>query len=124
MATHQAKKGRIGRPPGKRDVRRLTVALEPEVYDTFKRMSEAAGISLGRAVGDWCRDTLDGAQFVTQKMIEARRAPTLVMREMQAMTTGFLDEIRQAQAEVAARRRDSGSGTAGAPGMPRPVTRG
>lgn len=74
-------KGR-GRPVGKRDVRRVTVALEPDVYDVFKQMAQAAGVSLARTIGDWCRDTADGAHFVTQKVIQARKSPAVIMRDM------------------------------------------
>ena len=75
------KRGR-GRPPGKREVVRITVALEPEVYETFKQMGQAAGVSLARVVGDWCRDTVEGAQFVTQRVIQARQSPKVVMRDL------------------------------------------
>lgn len=44
-------------------------------------------------MGDWLADTADGAQFVAVKMLEARKAPKTVMREMQAMARGLVEEV-------------------------------
>lgn len=74
---------------------RLTITVTPEVHETFSRMADAAGISLGRCMGDWLADTLDGAQFVAQKMEEAKRMPKTVMREMQAMAAGLHEAISE-----------------------------
>jgi hypothetical protein len=48
-------------------------------------MSSASGVSLGKCMGDWLNDTMDGAQFVALKMEEARQAPRVVMRRMHSM---------------------------------------
>lgn len=50
-------------------------------------------MSLGKCMGDWLADTAEGAQFVAMKMAEARRAPKTVMREVQAMARGLVDEV-------------------------------
>jgi len=71
---------------------RLTITVTPEVHEVFSRMAAAAGISLGKCMGDWLGDTIDGAQFVAQKMEDARKAPRVVMREMQAFAQGLVDE--------------------------------
>ena len=72
---------------------RTTISLDPEVHAIFVTMADAAGTSVSRCMGDWLADTAEGAQFVTSKMVEARRAPKTVMREMQAMARGLVDEI-------------------------------
>lgn len=74
---------------------RTTITVPAEVHAVFTRMSEAAGISLGRCMGDWLTDTLDGAQFVAQKMEEAKRMPKTVMREFQAMASGLHEAISE-----------------------------
>ena len=74
---------------------RLTISVTPETQEVFQRMADAAGVSLGRCMGDWLADTIEGAQFVTQKMVEARQRPRLVMREMQSFVRGLQDEIDQ-----------------------------
>lgn len=71
-------------------------------------MAEAAGTSVSRCMGDWLADTAEGAQFVSMKMQEARRAPKTVMREMQAMTVGLHDEI---SAHIGKRDRGAGAQT-------------
>lgn len=72
---------------------RTTISLDPEVHAIFVTMSEASGTSVSRCMGDWLADTAEGAQFVASKMQEARRAPKTVMREMQAMARGLVDEV-------------------------------
>lgn len=72
---------------------RTTISLDPEVHAIFVRMAEAAGQSVSRCMGDWLADTAEGAQLVALKMQEARNAPKTVMRELQAMARGLVDEV-------------------------------
>lgn len=74
---------------------RTTISLDPEVHEIFKRMAEAAGMSVSRCMGEWLADTAEGAQLVALKMQEARQAPMTVMREFQAMASGFSAEINE-----------------------------
>lgn len=74
---------------------RLTISVTPEVHAIFSRMADAAGISLGRCMGDWLADTAEGAQFVAAKMEAARSAPKTVLRELHAMSAGLHDLIGQ-----------------------------
>lgn len=79
---------------------RLTITVTPEVHEVFSRMAEAGGLSLGKCMGEWLADTIDGAQFVAQKMQDARKAPRIVMREMQALSRGLVEEVDATLAEV------------------------
>ena len=72
---------------------RLTISVTPEVHEVFSRIAEAGGMSLGKCMGEWLTDTIDGAQFVALKMQEARKAPRVVMREMQAFARGLVSEV-------------------------------
>lgn len=74
---------------------RTTISLDPQVHAIFVTMAEASGTSVSRCMGDWLADTAEGAQFVASKMQEARRAPKTVMREMQAMARGLVDEVNE-----------------------------
>lgn len=100
---------------------RLTISVTPEVHEVFTSMAEASGMSLGRAMGDWLQDTLEGAQFVASKMQQARRAPQLVMAEMKAVGAGLLAEIQAEQDRMRAERapasgaRQRGRRAAGSP---------
>lgn len=71
---------------------RLTITVTPEVHATFTRIAEAGGMSLGRTMGEWLADTVEGAQFVAAQMEKAKKAPVTVMREMQAMLHGAQGE--------------------------------
>ena len=79
---------------------RLTITVTPEVRDVFARMADTAGMSLGKCMGEWLGDTIEGAQFVAQKMEDARKAPRVVMREMQAFSRGLVDEVDRHAAEM------------------------
>jgi len=102
---------------------RLTITVTPEVHAIFSRMAEVAGLSLGKCMGEWLADTSDGAQFVSLKMAEARKAPKLVMREMQAMVHGLSEEV---DATLAGMRKAPavGAGASGPKAKPRTVRAG
>lgn len=84
---------------------RTTISLTPEAYEVFKRMAEAANMSVSRAMGDWLTDTADAAMMVTAKMEEAKSAPVRVMRELQAMVAGMKTEVDDITEVVREKRR-------------------
>lgn len=84
---------------------RTTISLTPEVYEIFKRMAEAANMSVSRTMGDWLTDTADAATMITTKMEEAKSAPVRVMRELQAMVAGMSKEVDGITDTVRAARR-------------------
>ena len=63
---------------------RLTISVTPEVHATFQRLSNASGMSISRAMGEWLGDTLDAADFMATTVERARSAPKLVIQELQA----------------------------------------
>lgn len=93
-----AQRAKRGRPALGRT--RVMVPMDAETLDVFRRMAEAASLPVGRCIADWCRDTSEGAQFVMQKMVEARQQPKLVMRELEAMGVGILEEVRNMSRNV------------------------
>lgn len=84
---------------------RTTISLTPEAYEVFKRMAEAANMSVSRAMGDWLTDTADAAMMITAKMEEAKSAPVRVMRELQAMVAGMTKEVDDITEVVREKRR-------------------
>ena len=113
---------------------RLSITVTPEVHAAFRRLADASGMSMGKAMGEWLGDTLEAVEFMAEKMEQARAAPRLVMQEMHAYALGLADETKQVLANVkereragrtsAARARTGGPhGTADAT-PPRPVIRG
>lgn len=99
---------------------RLTITVTPEVHEVFSRMAETAGMSLGRCMGDWLADTLDGAQFVALKMEQARQSPKLAMRELQATARGHLEDVIAHADKLRASGWGAGSGGGAAVAPPIP----
>lgn len=113
---------------------RLSITVTPEVHAAFRRLADASGMSMGRAMGEWLGDTLEAVEFMAEKMEQARAAPRIVMQEMHAYALGLADETKQVLEKVKKREREgrgsagvartrAHSATADAP-SPRPVIRG
>jgi predicted translin family RNA/ssDNA-binding protein len=91
---------------------RLTITVTPEVHEAFQRFAKAAGMSLGRAMGEWLGDTVEAAEFTATKMEQARAAPKVVMREMHAYALGLADETGQLMNTLREKGRAERSGAA------------
>ena len=74
---------------------RVTVPVTPEVQETFKRLSEASGVSVGKAMGDWLQDTMEAALAMAELMERAREQPKLAMREIHGYTLGLQDMTQE-----------------------------
>lgn len=106
---------------------RLSITVTPEVHAAFRRLADASGMSMGKAMGEWLGDTLEAVEFMAEKMEQARAAPRLVMQEMHAYALGLADETKQVLEQVRKRgqRAEPARGVAPAsPMSPRPVIRG
>lgn len=114
---------------------RLTITVTPEVHEAFSRMAEVSGMSLGRCMGEWLGDTMEGAQLLTMQLQRAREAPRTVIREMKQGVLGLGDELddlltklRTGEIQIPAKAaRGGGPARAGrgpAPPSPRSVIRG
>nr|CRY96500.1 hypothetical protein [uncultured prokaryote] len=90
---------------------RLTITVTPEVHATFQRFAKASGMSLGRAMGEWLGDTLEGAELLATQLERARAAPKAAIREMHALALGLTDEtgalMRKMQEDGRVARRDA-----------------
>lgn len=85
---------------------RLTISVTPEVHATFQRLSNASGMSISRAMGEWLGDTLDAADFMASTVERARAAPKLVIQELQAYTLGLSDELSGVMERVRQKGQD------------------
>ena len=113
---------------------RLSITVTPEVHAAFRRLADASGMSMGKAMGEWLGDTLEAVQFMAEKMEQARSAPRLVMQEMHAYALGITDQTQEVLAQVRKREREGRRDASGArpsahpapadPIAPRPVIRG
>jgi len=71
---------------------RLTIAVTPEVYDTFFRFAKVGNMSIGGAMNAWMEDTREAAELLTSTMERARAAPSLVIRELNSYALSMSDE--------------------------------
>ena len=95
---------------------RLTISVTPEVHETFQRIAKAGNMSLSKVMGEWLADTMEAADFMAQKMEQARAAPKLVMAEMHAYALGLseetgalMDQMRQSGQVARAQGREGGA---------------
>lgn len=86
---------------------RVTVSMPVAVHETFKRMAAAGGMSTSRTIGDWLADTSDAAEFLAEKMEQARAAPRLIAQEMHAYALGLADETGAVLASVREKSRQN-----------------
>lgn len=91
---------------------RVTVPVTPEVRDAFKRLSAAQGVSVGKAMGEWLTDTLDGVLVMADLLERARKAPQLAVRELHAYATGLTDLTSELIREVQVRSSKQRTGGA------------
>lgn len=82
---------------------RLTISVTPEVHATFQRFAKASGMSLGRAMGEWLGDTLEGAELLASQLERARAAPKAAIREMHAFALGLSDETGALMKQISAK---------------------
>ena len=87
------------RPP------RVSVPVSSEVLDTFERIAAAGNMSTGKAIASWLEDTLDAAEYLATKMVQARAAPKLVAAELHAYALGMADETNQLMKDLQAKGR-------------------
>lgn len=59
---------------------RTTISIPQDAYEVFKQMADVSGMSVSRCMGDWLKETSDGAQLVTDRLAEVRRSSDSAMR--------------------------------------------
>lgn len=103
---------------------RLTIPVSSEVHDAFSRMAKASGMSIGRCMGEWLADTVEGVEFITEKMERAREAPRMVVREMRQNLLGVVDEMDAVMSQLRAGSAARGAAATRDADPPRSVIRG
>lgn len=84
---------------------RLTITVDPEVHEAFQHMAQASSMSIGRCMGEWLADTVDGARFVTAQLVRAREAPRQVVKEIRQMALGSVDLADDVLADLRAGKK-------------------
>lgn len=103
-------------PPARRR-HRVSVAIPPEVLPHFQRLADATGTSLSSVLGDWLRDTADGAEQLATVIERAKRDPASmvdeVMRYSSTLTELSSDVIGKLRQLGRDRSTQAGGGAAG-----------
>ena len=102
---------------------RVTVPVTPEVQEAFQRLAAASGISTGKAMGDWLKDTLEGALAMAEMLEKARAAPKQAVRQMHSYVLGLTDVTSELLADLSKRSR-KGATAAGRQTPPSAVSAG
>ena len=72
---------------------RVTVTLEPHVYEIFQRMAKTSRQSMSMCMGEWLGDTADAALAITMQMEKARREPLAALHSIQLYADAVQDGI-------------------------------
>jgi hypothetical protein len=71
---------------------RVTVPVSPEVLELFRRLSVAAGQSVGRAMADWLEETKDGLEPMIDILEHHKKAPKKAIQSIQ-LYAGNLNDL-------------------------------
>ncbi len=75
-------------PPTPKTVR-VSVPVTPEVLEKFKRFSDASGLSLGKSIGEWLKDTVNGLEAMTEILETHKRAPGEAIAHFQGLASSL-----------------------------------
>ena len=75
---------------------RVTVPVEPHVLAKFQRFAEASGLSIGKSMGDWLKDTVDGLEAMTDILEAHKRSPKQAMAKLTNYASALQDITEQA----------------------------
>ena len=70
---------------------RVSVPVTPDVLEKFQRFSQASGLSVGKSIGDWLRDTASGLDAMTDILESHRRSPSQAMQKLSTYATALQD---------------------------------
>ena len=112
---------------------RMTVPVPPHVRDAFQRLAAAQGCSVGKAMGDWMTDTVEGVEAMADMLERARQQPRKAISSVHVYATSMQNVV---DSVIVALRGDVlpqgapapgegaslGGGAAPGAGAPRPLT--
>lgn len=76
-------------------IKRVTVPVDVEVLAAFERLAAASGTSVGKAMGTWLADTVEGAEAMADLMEKARLAPKQAVMELHSYALGLADVTQE-----------------------------
>ena len=61
---------------------RISVPITPEVLAKFQRFSDVSGLSLGKSIGDWLKDTVQGLDAMIDILEAHKQSPAKAMEKL------------------------------------------
>jgi hypothetical protein len=128
--------GTMKQPQKHRTRVRLSIDLEPQVYERLRVCADKSRMGLGRFIGDWMGDSIDAAESVAATVERAHAAPATAARHLHSVALGLStatwDLLERAgvgdgtAGAAAAKHAPAGSAAGGSasPVTPRSVIRG
>ena len=81
---------------------RVSVPVTPEVLAKFQRFAEVSGLSVGKSMSDWLRDTMSGLDAMIDILESHKRRPseameklTLLASSLQDITAGAIEGMKE-----------------------------
>ena len=114
---------------------RVSVPVTPQVLEKFQRFAAVSGLSVGKSMGDWLRDTMGGLEAMTEILEVHKTRPGQAIAQLQdlaaslqTLTTETTEIMKTAEpggrAPLAGRGRQAEQALADAAQSPRLVIRG
>jgi len=63
---------------------RLTVSVPANALAVYRRMADVSGVSVGRSIGDWLSDTVQGAEAMVELIEMAKAQPLKAAAQVHA----------------------------------------
>jgi hypothetical protein len=98
-------------PPPK--TTRVSVPVTPEVLAKFQRFSEASGLSLGKSIGDWLKDTVAGLDAMTEILESHKRKPAEAIAKLHGLSATLQAVSEEAMQNMRKPPRREGAPLAG-----------
>jgi hypothetical protein len=98
---------RMNTPPTPKNIR-VTVPVTPDVLAMFQRLSEVAGKSVGRLMGEWLEETRDGLEPMIEIVSSFKTAPKAAVQALQ-LRANAVAELAQEAVSQAMKLKPDGS---------------
>lgn len=92
---------------------RVTVPVTPDTLELFRRLAAVQGSSVGKAMGDWLRDTAGAAEQLSAMLADVKARPL----EVATRLSGYASAMSEVSTVLVDRIRTESKG-GGAEGVP------
>lgn len=100
---------------------RVTVPVTPETKLAFERLAAAQGCSVGKAMGDWLRDTSSAADHMTEALQDVKTKPFEVALKLSGYASATSDMAASLVDQLRTRSKSGAARASSAPDVPTPA---